>query len=267
MKKKDILSIKSLESGYENFILKNIDFSIKANEFIGIIGPNGSGKSTLLKSITRLLKPKKGEILLDGLNIREINNKIIARNIAVVTQNNDSNYMNVFDFILLGRIPYFKKMQLFETKKDREIAEKYMKLTDTFKYKDKSIDKLSGGERQLIYITRALTQEPELLLLDEPTAHLDISHKITVLDLIKRLNKELDLTVLIVLHDLNLASEYCDRLILLNNGRIHQIGRPGEVLTYNTIEEVYNTIVVIDKNPVSKKPYVFFVSEESRNKV
>ena len=264
--KNDILTVKSLESGYDNFILKNIDFSINTNEFIGIIGPNGSGKTTLLKSITRLLRPKKGEILLNDQNIWKVDNKVIAKNIAVVTQNNDSSYMNVFDFILLGRIPYFKKMQLFETKYDRDIAEKYMKLTDTFKYKDKAIDKLSGGERQLIYITSALTQEPKLLLLDEPTAHLDISHKITVLDLIKKLNKELNLTVLIVLHDLNLASEYCDRIILLSNGKIHQIGRPDEVLKYNTIEEVYNTIVVIDKNPVSKKPYVFFVSGECRKK-
>ncbi len=263
----DILKVKKLESGYENFTLRNINFSIKTNEFTGIIGPNGSGKTTLLKSITRLLKPKKGEILLNNINLWKINNKNIAKNIAVVTQNNDSNYMNVFDFILLGRIPYFKKMQLFETKKDREIAEKYMKLTDTYKYKDKSIDKLSGGERQLIYVTRALTQEPELLLLDEPTAHLDIFHKITVLDLIKKLNKELNLTVLIVLHDLNLASEYCDRLILLNNGNIHQIGKPDEVLNFKTIEEVYNTVVVIDKNPVSKKPYVFFVSEENKKNI
>jgi iron complex transport system ATP-binding protein len=265
--KKDILTVKSLESGYNNFTLKNINFSVKPNEFIGIIGPNGSGKTTLLKSITRLLKPKKGQIFFEDFNVWEMSNNIIAKNIAVVTQNNDLNHMNVFDFILLGRIPYFKRMQLFETKHDREIAEKYMKLTDTYKYKDKTIDKLSGGERQLIYITRALTQEPELLLLDEPTAHLDISHKITILDLIKKLNKELTLTVLIVLHDLNLASEYCDRIILLNNGKIFQIGNPDEVLKYNTIEEVYNTVVIIDKNPVSKKPYVFFVSEEYRKKI
>ena len=112
-----------------------------------------------------------------------------------------------------------------------------------------------------------MTQEPELLLLDEPTAHLDISHKITVLDLIKKLNKELNLTVLIVLHDLNLASEYCDRIILLSNGKIHQMGKPDEVLSYNTIEKVYDTVVVIDKNPVSKKPYVFFVSGEYRRNI
>lgn len=122
-----------------------------------------------------------------------------------------------------------------------------------------------GGERQLVSIARALSQEPELLLLDEPTAHLDITYQIGILDLIRRLNKGFGLTVIMVLHDLNLAGQYCDRLILLNQGRVHGIGTPKEILTYQVIEEVYKTVVIVEKNPISSKPYIFLVSEEDKD--
>ncbi|MBU3933980.1 MAG: ABC transporter ATP-binding protein, partial [Candidatus Omnitrophica bacterium] len=125
---------------------------------------------------------------------------------------------------------------------------------------------ISGGERQLVVIARALTQEPRLLLLDEPTAHLDITHQVGVLDLIKKLNREFGLTVIMVLHDLNLASEYCHRLLLINEGRIHKAGLPEEVLNYQIIEEVYKTVVVVEKNPISSKPYILIVPEEERQK-
>ena len=141
-----------------------------------------------------------------------------------------------------------------------------MTLTDTFKLKDQFMGEISGGERQLALISRVLAQEPKLILLDEPTAHLDITHQVGILDLIKRLNKEFGLTVIMVLHDLNLASEYCRRLILINEGRIHRIGRPEEVLDYRIIEEVYKTVVIVEKNPLSSKPYILIVSEEERKK-
>ena len=128
------------------------------------------------------------------------------------------------------------------------------------------MSEISGGERQLASIAHALTQEPILLLLDEPTAHLDITHQVQILELIKRLNRELGLTVLMVLHDLNLASEYCSRLVLLNRGCIHKTGPPEEVLTYRTIEEVYKTVVVVEKNPLSGKPCIFLVTEEEMEK-
>jgi iron complex transport system ATP-binding protein len=174
--------------------------------------------------------------------------------------------MDVEEYVLLGRIPHKGRLQFIESKDDMRIAKDCMKLTDTLKVKDHPMDKISGGERQLALIARALTQEPGLLLLDEPMTHLDISHQVKVLDLIKRLNKEMGLTVVMVLHDLNLASEYCHRLALLNNGRIRKIGAPEEVIDYKIIEEVYKTVVVIKKNPISSRPYLFVVSEEERNK-
>jgi len=262
-----MLEIKNLSCGYDSeFFLQNINFKVEEKEIMGIIGPNGSGKTTLLKAITRVLKPKKGEILLQGRDIWQMGFKELAKKVAIVPQDLQLNSMCVEYFVLLGRIPYFKKFQFWETKQDLEIAQRSLELTDTFKFRDRSILEISGGERQLVSIARALAQEPKLLLLDEPTTHLDITHQIRILDLIRRLNRELGLTVIMVLHDLNLASEYCQRLVLINEGRIHKIGLPQEVLDYKIIEEAYKTVVVVEKNPISSKPYILIVSEEERRK-
>ena len=255
-----MLEIKNLICGYNSkFFLQNINFEVTRGELVGIIGPNGSGKTTLLRAITRVLKPKSGEILLEGTNIWQLPLKELAKTTAVVSQSPETGFMSVEEFVLLGRIPHYEGFQFLETKSDLEIAGRCMELTDTFKLKDQPMNQLSGGERQLALVARALTQEPELLLLDEPTAHLDITHQVGILDLIKRLNKELALTVIMVLHDLNLASEYCNRLILINNGQIHKTGRPEEVLTYRIIEEVYKTVVVVEENPISHKPHILIV--------
>ncbi|MDI6841001.1 MAG: ABC transporter ATP-binding protein [bacterium] len=259
-----MLEVKDLTCGYDSkFVLQDINFKIEKGEICGIIGPNGSGKTTLLRAITKVIKPRNGKMFLDGKDIAEIRIKELSQAIAIVSQTQDYVFdIAVDEFVLLGRIPYRRRFQLLETKQDENIAQNVMVLTDTFRFKDRFIGELSGGERQRVVIARALTQEPKLLLLDEPTAHLDINHQIRILDLIRRLNRENGLTVIMVLHDLNLASEYCDRLILLNNGFIHKIGTPQEVLTYQIIEEVYNTVVVVKENPISSKPYVVLVSKE-----
>jgi len=258
-----MLEIKNLICGYDNFLLKNISFKVNSSELVGIIGPNGAGKTTLIRAITKLVKPKEGKIIYQGKDITKLSFKELAKDIAVVSQDVQfPDMMKVKDFVLLGRIPHFKKFQFLETKKDLEIAEEVMKLTGVLKIKERFLKEISGGERQLVLITKALAQEPKLLLLDEPTAHLDITHKIKVLDLIRKLNKKYGLTVLIVLHDLNLASQYCDKLILLNEGKIYKIGTPSEVLTYQIIEEVYKTVVIVKENPLNFRPYVFLVSEE-----
>jgi len=262
-----MLEIKDLTCGYDSkFVLKDINFRIDSGEFLGVIGPNGSGKTTLLRAITRVLKPEKGSIFFCGKDIAQMEFKELARKIAVVSQNFETGFMTVEEFVLLGRIPHYEKFQFLEAKKDVEIAKKCMSLTDTFRFKDCLLREISGGERQLALIARALTQEPRLLLLDEPTAHLDITHQVGILDLIRRLNKEFNLTVIMVLHDLNLASEYCRNLALINKGGIYKIGRPEEVLSYQTIEEVYKTTVVIRENPVSSKPYCFLVSQEEKER-
>ncbi len=262
-----MLEIKNLSCGYGlKMILEDINLSIKKGELLGIIGPNGSGKTTLLRAITRIIKPRTGGVYLEGKNIWQMGFKELAKRIAVVPQDLWVNSMSMEEFVLLGRIPHYRKFQFLETNEDIEIAQKALKLTDTFKLKGRLLLEISGGERQLVFIARALAQEPKLLLLDEPTTHLDITHQVKILDLIKKLNKEFNLTVIMVLHDLNLASEYCQRLVLINEGRIHKIGPPEEMLNYQVIEDVYKTVVVVKKNPISSRPYMLLVSEEERLK-
>ena len=255
-----MLQIKDLICGYDKrFFLKNTNLEVKSGELLGIIGPNGSGKTTLLRAISRTLKPQKGKVLFKEKNISQMGYKELAQRIAVVSQASSVSELNVEEYVLLGRIPYRGRFQFLETKFDEEIARRAMDLTDTLQFSNRPINELSGGETQRVVIARAIAQEPELLLLDEPTTHLDIGHQIEILDLIKELNKKEGLTVISVFHDLNLASEYCDRLILLKDGEVYRIGTPVEVLTYQIIEEVYNTLVVVQENPVSERPLVCLV--------
>lgn len=267
---KKILDIRNFSCGYgSKFSLNQIDFVLEEGCFGGVIGPNGSGKTTLLRGITAELATRTGEIFINGKALRTFSFKEKAKNIAVVSQNIESAYIKVEDYVLMGRLPYQGRFTFFDSKRDYEIAETYMKLTHVWPLKDKMMTEISGGEQQLAAIARALTQEPKLLLLDEPTAHLDITHQVQILNLIQDLNKKFKLTVLMNIHDLNLAGEYCNYLILLNQGKIHIQGTPEKVLYYQHIEEVYKTVVVTEKNPISKKPTIFLVSgkvlKETRN--
>ncbi|MDA3928595.1 MAG: ABC transporter ATP-binding protein [Prolixibacteraceae bacterium] len=259
---KNYLNINNIVAGYHSgFQLKKVNFSIEKGKFAGIIGPNGSGKTTFFKCLTGDLKTLNGSIELNKVDLAKLQIKEKAKKVAVVSQFTEVTDVTVEDYVIMGRMPYRSNFQFFESKEDHEIAEKYMKLTDVFQFKNKAMSELSGGEQQLAAIARALTQEPELLLLDEPTSHLDISHQVQILNLIQLLNDELGLTVLIIIHDLNLASEYCDYLVMMKDGGVHIQGTPSDVLNYQTIEDVYNTVVITRENPVSKKPVVFLVSD------
>jgi iron complex transport system ATP-binding protein len=255
-----ILTIQNLSCGYPKFQLSEINFEIPRGSFAGIIGPNGSGKTTLFRAITGILPLKSGQILLSEKNLKAFSLRERAQNIAIVSQFIEAGDMSVEDYVMMGRIPYHNRFNFFETNEDFEIARKYMEMTDTWRFKDQLMSELSGGEQQLAGIARALTQQPELLLLDEPTSHLDITHQVHILNVLQELNQEMGLSVLMVIHDLNLASEYCDRLILVNQGRIHTQGTPEEVLTFQHIEDVYQTVVVTQNNPLSGKPAVFLAS-------
>lgn len=258
-----ILKIDNLSGGYySQMILKDISLDIKKGDFLGIIGPNGSGKTTLLRLISKVLAPKEGRIKFCGKDISQISLKEFCQQAGFVPQEAIINFSyTVLEIVLLGRIPHLKRLQQ-ETRQDMRIAEASLAMTDSLGLKDKRINELSAGERQRVMIAKALTQEPILLFLDEPTSHLDIGHQIQILDLLKKLNRQNNLTIVIVLHDLNLASEYCNRLVLLNEGRIFKKGAPEEVLTYQNIEEVYKTVVVVNKNMLNNKPYVLLVSGE-----
>jgi len=258
----DILSIQNLCCGYPKFQLSEINVNVQKGSFAGIIGPNGSGKTTLFRAITGTLGMKSGKILLLDKNLRSFSLRQRAQNIAIVSQFIEAGDMSVEDYVLMGRIPYHSRFNFFETEDDFRIVRQYMEMTDTWRFKDQLMSELSGGEQQLAAIARALTQQPELLLLDEPTSHLDITHQVHILNVLQQLNQEMGLSVLMVIHDLNLASEYCDQLILVNQGKIHIQGTPAEVLTFQNIEDVYKTVVVTQLNPLSGKPAIFLATQK-----
>ena len=263
-----MLEIKGLTCGYSDKpVLKDISFEVEKGDFIGIIGPNGSGKTTLLRAMTKIIRPFSGFVSLNGKRISDMGFKQAACHIAMVCQETNPYFdISVEDFVGLGRIPHQSRFRFIETKQDREIINQSLETAGMFDFRKRLLRNLSGGERQMAVIAKALAQQPKVLLLDEPTVYLDISHQGYILDLVRRLNETNDVTVVIVLHELNLASEYCRRLVLLNNGKIEKIGTPKQVLDYQIIERVYKTTVVVRDNPVSHKPYVFLVPEAERQK-
>jgi iron complex transport system ATP-binding protein len=241
---------------HQDWVLQDISFQLRKGEFVGVIGPNGSGKTTLLKILYRLLSPDQGEVLFDGLSLKQMSRAEIAKKIAVVAQETYPAFpFRAIEMVLMGRSPYLGHL-MFERPKDLEIARKAMEWTETLPISERPIDEQSGGERKRVYIARALAQEPEVILLDEPTTNLDIHHQVEFLDLVLSLNREKGLTIFMASHDLNLASEYCDRLIFLQNGRIYKMGSPEEVMTRENIEKVYGCEVWVDRNPVSGMPRV-----------
>ena len=252
--------LQQFSCGYDSFGLSPISFSLPGGIFAGIIGPNGSGKTTLFRGITGVLPKRTGNVFLNGQVFHSLSLKERAQRVAIVSQTIDAGPVSVEDYVLMGRLPYARKFRFFETAKDIELAHHYMKQTEIFTRRDQLMSELSGGEQQRASIARALTQEPDLLLLDEPTSHLDITHQVRILDLLSRLNQEMGLTILMVIHDLNLAAEYCNRLFFFNRGELINQGTPEEVLTYQNIEKVYHVPVITRKNPYSGSPVIFLVS-------
>jgi len=261
------INIKELTFQYgSETILDGISINIKPESFISIIGPNGSGKSTLLKNISAILKPSEGMIYLEEHNISHLSAREIARKMAVVPQETIMEYrFSAFDIVLMGRSPHIQRFQS-ESFEDYKIAKNSMEATDTWRFKDRFINELSGGERQRVIIARALTQEPKIILLDEPTAFLDIQHQMEILELLCKLNRENGLTVVVVLHDINLAARFSNYMLLLKEGRVIAEGTPEEVITNEIIKQSYGIEVVIKKNPFAGTPYVIPITGVKNNK-
>jgi iron complex transport system ATP-binding protein len=231
-------------------ILQQINLRLGKGEFVGLIGPNGSGKTTLLRSIGRTLKPRGGSIYIAGQDIYRLSRRKIAQKVATVPQESPITFaFTVFEIVLMGRTPHLKRFQI-ENYRDLEIVRKAMKDAKVEHLSQRLVTELSGGEKQKVIIAQALAQQPELLLLDEPTTHLDIYHQIEILDLIKSLSQK-GLAVIAVFHDLNLAAQYCDYLVLLSKGRIVVLGTPSEVLTHENIKRVFGVDVVVDTHHIT----------------
>lgn len=257
------LDVQNLSCGYSSgFRVHDINLSLPEGSFAGIIGPNGSGKTTLFRGISGTLPLKDGYILLEGSDLSKLTWREKAQKLAIVSQFSETAELTVEEYVLMGRLPYRQQFQFFDRKEDIEIAHHYMHLTNTYRLRNKSMAELSGGERQMANIACALSQHPRLLLLDEPTSHLDITHQMQFMNLIQRLNEEMKLSVMMIVHDLSLAAEYCDFLMMMKEGTTFCQGTPEEVMTYEHIESVYGTVVIVKTNPVSGKPVVFPVSEQ-----
>lgn len=244
-----MIEAKNLKIAYEEkIVIKDFSFNVREGEMVSIIGPNGSGKSTILKTISRLLKQKNGAIFLEKEDISDINIKKIAQKMSSLSQHNRSpEDITVKELIYYGRMPH-KKWYEVKTKEDEDIIQWAIDKTSLREFKDKKVIELSGGERQRVWIAMALAQRPKILLLDEPTTYLDICHQLEVMELVKSLNEELGLTVIMVLHDLGQAAKYSHRVVVIKDGNLVVEGNPSEVLTVDLIKKVYNVEVCIRKD-------------------
>ena len=260
-----LLKILGVTCGYgTSIVLKDASVQINSGDFVGIVGPNGSGKSTLLRTISRVLKPLLGKVLLDEEDLYHVPTSEVAKKMAVVTQEQSLDFpFTVKDVVMMGRLPHIKRFAS-ETVKDLEIVTGAMDFTDTALLADRQINELSGGEKQRVFLARALAQEPKILLLDEPTSNLDLNYQIEIMELLVRLRRDYGLTIVMVLHDLNLASRYCDHLLVVKQGSIHAIGSPHQVITNNMIKEVFGCEVRVECPNSIERPYIVFNGEEIR---
>jgi iron complex transport system ATP-binding protein len=260
------IEAQDLTAGYGNQpVLRGVSLKLQRAEFVGLIGPNGAGKSTLLRALTRSMPLQGGTVYLDGESIHRLSARDIARKIALVPQAEPTLFeFTVREVVLMGRHPHIHGL-FGEREEDFAIAARAMAATDTLHLADRPITALSGGEHRRALIARALAQNTSTLLLDEPTAHLDITHQTDLLSLIKKLSERDGTAVFTALHDLNLAAEFCDRLILLADGHIQADGSPDEVLTVENLHNAYGVSVQIGRNPVSGRPFLFPTPPISRN--
>jgi iron complex transport system ATP-binding protein len=258
-----ILEILDLTAGYgHGSIIKNISFSLNRGEFLSVLGRNGSGKSTMIKAIQGLLKDVSGRILVDGKDIASHKPRELAQKIAYVPQLFEVSFeFTVEEIILMGRYVHQGKFTSI-TSRDQSIIEETMSLTETSRLKDKKIAHLSGGERQRVFIARALAQDTPILLLDEPSAHLDINYQVEIYQILNRLQEEKSKTILTAEHNINLAVPYSQRLLFLKNGSIHSLGPPTELITKQNIQQVFQTDVDVRKNLRSGLPEISLTFEQ-----
>lgn len=253
-----ILDINGLSCGYgDGFGISDINIKVRKGDFVGIVGRNGSGKTTLFKGITSDIPLTGGYVKMGCRDISEMSIRERSKVISVVAQFSDISEMTVEEYVLMGRIPYRGRFQFFDNDMDVSIARYYMEMTDTYKFRNRCITELSGGEKQMVFLSAALTQQPELLLLDEPTSHLDMTHQIKVMNILRSLCSNSCLTVIMIIHDLSFASEYCDHIVMMKAGKVFKQGYPSDVITSAVMKELYHANVFVGHHPISGKPMIF----------
>ena len=244
------------------WVLQDVHFIVQPGEMLGIVGPNGSGKTSLLKLLAKITPMQQGSITLFGKPLCGMRQEVVARSVAFVPQDTYQTFpFSVAETVLMGRFPHHHRSMWdlgfgWDTQEDQVIAQEAMSTLDVWHLSERSVTGLSGGERQRVVIARALAQNPKVLLLDEPTSFLDLQHQIEICTVLHRLKNERQLTIVLVSHDLNLASQYCDRILLLDQGRVFCLGAPDEVIQPEILKTVYRCQVLVDRHPVSGLPRV-----------
>ncbi|KAA0941020.1 ABC transporter ATP-binding protein [Sporosarcina sp. ANT_H38] len=257
MKPEHIFQAEQVVSGYDNkTIVHGVNLLIPSNKISVIIGANGCGKSTLLKTLARLIKPTSGEITLDGKPLSKIPPKQLARILGLLPQSPIvPEGISVSDLVGRGRYPH-QSMFSGWTKKDYEAVAEAMDIMNITEFANRNIDELSGGQRQRVWIAMALAQQTDILFLDEPTTFLDITYQVEILDLLTDLNRKRGTTIVMVLHDINLAARYADHIFALRQGKLIAEGNPSKVITSELIKDVFGLRCSVIKDPISGSPYV-----------
>jgi ABC-type cobalamin/Fe3+-siderophores transport system ATPase subunit len=239
-----------IDAGYDGrVVLRDLDLKVERGEVVTLVGPNGSGKSTVLRTLGRVLKPRAGSVLLDGKAISSLSTREVAQQMALLPQGPSLvNDLTVQELVWMGRSPHQGVLGLAK-RRDREAVDWAVEETGVRDLLTRGMSTLSGGERQRAWIAMALAQQPDVLLLDEPTTFLDLNHELEVLDLVRYLNREHGITVVMVLHDLNQAARYATRVVVLNEGRVYAAGAPADVLTPETLREVFGVEGRVMKGP------------------
>ncbi|MBA5942167.1 MAG: ABC transporter ATP-binding protein [Methanophagales archaeon] len=259
------LRVKDVEFSYRSVrVLNGVSMELAESEMLGIVGPNGTGKSTLIRCLNRILSPQKGTVLLDVWDIKKIRLIVqdikkmslmeLARKIGYIPQTTSQVFpATVFDTILMGRRPH---VGWRSSEKDTEKVLEMLRLLNIEEFAMRDINELSGGQQQKVFIARALTQEPDILLLDEPTSNLDIRHQLEVMDIIKNIIRKKGISAIVAIHDLNLAARYSDRVLMMNSGKIFAAGNPSSVLTPANIRDVYGVEADVTNNSDNGRPYI-----------
>jgi iron complex transport system ATP-binding protein len=246
-----IIKVEDVQFAYRDAsVLSGVELEVFQGEMLGLVGPNGVGKSTLISVMNGVIRPQRGRVLLNGEDVNLLNPKERAVRVATVPQNPAViRGFRALDIVMMGRNPHLGFLE-WEGEKDLKVCRNVMELTGTWRFADRFITSLSGGERQRVFIARALAQEAQLLMLDEPTAHLDIGFQSEILDVIEEVRHDSGVTVITAMHDMTLAAQYCQRIALMSQGVVYSLGRPEEVLTPENVFEVFGVQVSLMKHPV-----------------
>lgn len=243
-------------------VLRDITLEIPRQSFLALIGPNGSGKTTLLRLMSKVLQPSTGKILLEGRPLSKFSARDLARQMAVIASDQHFEFpFSVADVVAMGRFPHLNRLQRLSSK-DWEVVDQALGLTSTDHLRRRPISQLSSGEKQRVLIARAIAQQPSVLMLDEPNSHLDINHQIVIFNLLRSLNRQHQITVVIVLHDLTSAAAFCETITLIHEGKLVKTGTPKEVITAELIRQTYGAEVTVFPSPLGGFPHVAYGPDE-----